>query len=153
MSPGKVAEIYISLTGSEPMREVKSANAVAGSGLEGDRYHAKSGTFSNKGRPDQQVTFIEAEAVEAVNRDYELPLKLSETRRNIVTRGVALNHLIGKEFSIGKARFRGIKLCEPCGHLEKLTREGVRKALLHRGGLRAEIISGGAVAVGDTVNA
>jgi MOSC domain-containing protein YiiM len=151
MSHGNVTEIYIATAAAKPMNSVQSVRAIAGLGLEGDRYYARAGTFSHKAQPDRQVTFIESEAVEAVNRDYELALATGETRRNIVTSGIALNHLVGREFSVGSARFRGIKLCEPCGHLEKLTREGIRKALLHRGGLRAEVLEGGTVSVGDTV--
>jgi MOSC domain-containing protein YiiM len=97
------------------------------------------------------VTLIEVEALEALQRDYGVELQPSESRRNIVTRGVALNHLIGREFSVGDVRLRGLELCEPCGHLEGLTRPGVKQGLIHRGGLRAQILSEGVINVGDRI--
>lgn len=105
-----------------------------------------------KDTPDREITLIESEAVEAVNRDYPLRIEPIETRRNILTRGVALNHLVGREFTIGKVRLRSLRLCEPCGHLESLTRKGVMRALLHRGGLRAQIVESGTIRVGDVIS-
>ena len=154
MNRPRVADIFITEAGGRPMRAVESINAVANRGLEGDRYHDLAGTFSSPDRPvpaSAQVTLIEREAVEAVTRDHALPLDESETRRNIVTAGVALNHLVGKRFRVGQAVFKGIKLCEPCKHLEALTREGVRAGLVHRGGLRAQIVQGGPIRVGDAI--
>jgi MOSC domain-containing protein YiiM len=98
------------------------------------------------------VTLIESEAIDAVNRDYAMRIDPIETRRNILTRGVALNHLVGKEFSVGNVRLRGLELCEPCKHLEGMTRPGVMRALVHRGGLRAQILQGGVVSVGDSIS-
>ena len=128
------------------------SSAVAGKGLEGDRYFRKTGTYSKKDGPDRQVTLVEAEAVEAAPHDYDLPLESRLTRRNLVTKGVALNHLVGREFTVGEVRLRGVRLCEPCGHMEKLSVPGAREALVHRGGLRAEILSGGVVRVGDPID-
>jgi MOSC domain-containing protein YiiM len=147
----RIEQIFISDKAGEPMRAVPEVRAVAGKGLEGDRYFADAGTFSKKKTPDRHVTLIEAEAIEALHRDYDIHLGPGEARRNLITRGVALNHLVGKEFAVGEVSLRGIKLCEPCAHLEKLTREGVRAALVHRGGLRAEILVGGRVKVGDAI--
>ena len=97
------------------------------------------------------MTLIEIEAVAAVNRDYGIELAAGETRRNIVTRGVAVNHLVGKEFTIGEVRLRGTELCEPCAHVERLSRKGARQALIHRGGLNAEILTDGVIHVGHAI--
>lgn len=122
------------------------ARARAGAGLEGDRY-------GNAGadRPAKQITLIEVEALEAAARDYGLQLQPGESRRNIETAGVPLNHLVGREFAVGEVRVRGIKLCEPCGYLQRLTNRQVVRALRHRGGLRAEILSSGTIRVGDAI--
>ena len=133
------------------MLSVPSAQAISGSGLVGDRYFSGKGTFSKPGVPDREVTLIESEAIEAVNRDQKLPLTAAECRRNVVTQGVALNHLVGKVFKVGGATLRGLDLCEPCAHLQKLTRPGILNALLHRGGLRAQVLENGVFNVGDPV--
>ncbi len=155
---GRVEAVFIAELGAGPMRQVAQVEARMGAGLAGDRYAGRCGTFSRAAHdavptpPGAQVTLIEAEAVEAVRRECEIQLDPSETRRNILTRGAALNHLVGRTFSIGdQVVLRGVKLCEPCGHLEKLTRAGVREALVHRGGLRAEIVRGGLIRQGDAL--
>jgi MOSC domain-containing protein YiiM len=125
--------------------------AIPGAGLEGDRYATKLGTFY-KPEPDYELTLIEAEAVEALRRDYQVDLAAGDARRNIVTRNVPLNHLVGKDFAIGDVRIRGIRLCEPCDHLQKVTGKPVLKGLLHRGGLRAQILTPGTIRVGDAVS-
>ena len=94
-------------------------------------------------------TLIEAEAIESWAREYDVEMNPAESRRNLVTRGLPLNHLVGQEFLVGSARLRGLRLCEPCNHLETLTRPGVRGGLVHRGGLRADIIEGGIIRTGD----
>ncbi len=132
------------------MTSVNEVHAVIGKGLEGDRYFKKVGTFSNEPGPSREVTLIEIEAIEALKRDYRVELNPGETRRNIVTRAVPLNHLVGREFRVGEVTLRGIRLCEPCSHLEKLTTKGVMRGLIHRGGLRAEILTDGRIRVGDT---
>jgi MOSC domain-containing protein YiiM len=148
---GKIVSIHIAPSAAEPTKEVAEVRAVAGKGLEGDRYFIGSGTYSKPGATSAKVTLIESEALEALKRDYGIELKPGESRRNIVTRGVALNHLVGREFKIGEATFRGTHLCEPCAHLQKLTREGVMRGLIHRGGLNCEIVADGLIRVGDTV--
>jgi MOSC domain-containing protein YiiM len=97
------------------------------------------------------VTLIESEAIAALQRDYGIGIEAGTTRRNIVTRGVALNHLVGKEFYVGEVLLRGDRLCEPCAHMEKLTVKGALRGLVHRGGLRAEIVRGGIVRVSDSI--
>src|SRR5262249_8905538 len=98
-----------------------------------------------------ELTLIEAEAIEAIKREYELSMPASDARRNVVTRGVALNHLVGREFRIGGVKIRGIRLCEPCSHLQALTELPGIKALRDRAGLRAQILSAGTIRVGDAV--
>ena len=148
MGSGKVESIHVASDAKAPTEAVDQARAIPGVGLEGDRYALKLGTFY-KPEPDFELTLIEAEALEALKRDYEVELAPGEARRNLVTRGVALNHLVGKEFRIGEVRIRGIRLCEPCSHLQSLVGRPVIKGLLHRGGLRAQILSAGKIGVGD----
>jgi MOSC domain-containing protein YiiM len=148
---GKVIAIQIAPDGGTALVSVEQVKAVAGQGLEGDRYFLRKGTYSKKHDGTREATFIEAEALEALSRDYGLELSGLESRRNITTHGVALNHLVGKSFRVGGALFKGLKLCEPCGHLEQLTGRNVRPGLTHRGGLRAEILENGLVKVGDQI--
>jgi MOSC domain-containing protein YiiM len=101
--------------------------------------------------PDQEITLIEVEALEALERERAIRVEPNETRRNIITRNVPLNHLVGREFTVGEVRVRGHRLCEPCSFLESKTRKGVCAGLIHRGGLRAEIIGTGVIRVGDAV--
>jgi MOSC domain-containing protein YiiM len=150
MSEGRVASIHVAPGAADAMQSVEQVRAVAAKGLEGDRYFLGVGTFW-KPKPDYEVTLIEVEALEAMGRDYGVLIEPGEARRNIVTRGVALNHLVGREFQIGEATLRGLRLCEPCAHLERLTQPDVIRGLTHRGGLRAQILSGGTIKVGDRV--
>jgi MOSC domain-containing protein YiiM len=146
---GVVAALMIGPERKESMISVPAVRAIAGAGLEGDRYCQERGTFSKK-LSSNQITLIEAEALEAAERDYGLELSAEESRRNVLTCGVAL-HLVGREFQIGEVRLRGLKLCEPCTHLQQLTGKAVLKALRHRGGLRAEILGGGVIKVGEKI--
>ncbi len=148
---GSVVSLFISPAAGAPMAAVNEARAVPGKGLEGDRYFKQVGTYSNKPGPAREVTLIELEAVEALKRDYGIDLDPANTRRNIVTHGVPLNHLVGRDFRVGDVTLRGIRLCEPCSHLEQLTRQGVLRGLVHRGGLRAQILADGLIRVGDTI--
>ncbi len=151
MSNGTVESIYIASAAEGPMQALAQVVAIPGAGLEGDRYELKVGTFF-KPEPDYELTLIEAEAIEALRRDCHIELSAGEARRNIVTRNVPLNHLVGREFGIGEVRIRGIRLCEPCDHLQKVTGKLVIKGLLHRGGLRAQILTPGTIRVGDVVS-
>jgi len=145
---GIVESIYATPAAQAQPQSVAQAVAIPGTGLEGDRYALKLGTFYQP-TPDRELTLIEAEAIEAMQRDYHIDLAAGEARRNIVTRNVPLNHLVGREFAIGEVRIRGIRLCEPCDHLQKMTGKPVIKGLLHRGGLRAQILTSGTIRVGD----
>jgi MOSC domain-containing protein YiiM len=147
---GVVAALMIGPERKEPMVSVPEIRAIAGCGIEGDRYCREAGTFSRKS-PSNQVTLIEMEALDAVAREYGFAIAAEESRRNVLTCSIALNHLVGREFTVGGVRLRGLRLCEPCSHLEKLTGKQMIKALRHRGGLRAEILSSGVVKVGEKI--
>ena len=151
MFEGTVISISISPNAEGAMQSVEEVRAVPGKGLEGDRYFFKQGTFY-KPQPDRELTLIEAEAIEALRNEFQVEYDLSASRRNVVTRGVPLNHLVGKEFWIGDVKARGLRLCEPCSHLQRLSHPKVLPGLVHRGGLRAQILSEGTIRVGATVS-
>ena len=152
MTSPRVAAIHVAPDGGAPPQSLASVRAVAGKGLEGDRYYHRIGTFSKKDRPARQITLIEAEALDALTRDYGLQIPPGATRRNITTEGVALNHLVGRTFQVGEATLRGIQLCEPCGHMERLAGQvGAQRGLVHRGGLNAEVVADGLIRVGDRI--
>lgn len=149
---GEIIAIYTTSAISAPMRSVTNVHAVPGRGLEGDRKYNKGEMAAHGSKAaGVQLTLIESEAIEALTRETAIEFQHSESRRNLITRGVALNHLVGKEFNIGEVRVLGIRLCEPCEHLEKLTRPGVLKGLIHRGGLRGQILTEGTIRVGDAI--
>jgi MOSC domain-containing protein YiiM len=152
MSQGRIESIHITNAAEAAMRSVAEVKAITGVGLEGDRYATKTGSFSAKDKPGRQITLVEAEAIEALERELGLTLASGETRRNLITRGVALNHLVGRDFTVGGTRLRGHELCEPCGDLARMTgKPQILPGLVHRGGLRAEILEGGVIRVGDAV--
>ena len=153
MPHGTVVSLHIAGSAKAPVLSVTEVRAVRGKGLEGDRYFSGLGTYSNNPGLGREVTLVEIEAIEALKRDCDVEISPGESRRNIVTRGVPLNHLVGQEFRVGEVTLRGIRLCEPCSHLEGLSRKGVQRGLVHRGGLRAEILTGGVIRVGDPVGA
>ncbi len=151
---GTVEGIFIAPDSGEPMEAIESADAVAGRGLRGDRYFRDKGIYNRRDDlPDgTDVTLIETEAIEAAVRDEATPVRPIETRRNIATRGVPLNHLVDREFTVGDATLVGVRLCEPCSYMESLAdTEGAEEALVHRGGLNANITSSGTVAVDDAI--
>jgi MOSC domain-containing protein YiiM len=150
MIRGELLSIYVCPEPKERMVTVKEARAVAGRGLEGDRYHDGKGTYF-KPQPDCHVTLIEQEALDALAKDYELWLPAEDSRRNLLTRGVPLNHLTDKRFRVGEVELHGHGLCEPCKHLEQISGQAVRAGLVHRGGLRAEVVRGGTIRAGDVI--
>lgn len=145
VSGGVVEGIFVAPTAEAPTSPLESARAVAGRGLEGDRYFDGAGTFSVKGGTGREVTLADAAALEAAGVGF------GEARRNVVVRGIDLDGLIGRRFRVGEVECVGRRRCEPCAHLQRLTRPGVLRALVHRGGLRADVVSGGVVRVGDAV--
>jgi len=150
MFTGRILAIQITPIKAGPTQSVQSAEVQPGCGLAGNHYSADSAGLKRL-TPGQEVTLIESEAIVAAVRDHGLSVTHAETRRNLLTEGVPLNHLVGEKFRVGEVELRGIELCEPCRHLEKLTRTGMIKAFRHRGGLRAQVISGGTLRVGDVV--
>ncbi len=151
MFTGQLVGIYTTAEAAEPLEAHHELRAIEGAGLEGDRYASQRGTYSNRPGPHREVTFVEREVIADVNAASGVELGEHETRRNLVTEGVPLLHLIGQTFRVGDVVFRGIKSAPPCAHLEKLTRPGVRAALENRGGLRAEIVRGGTLRIGDEI--
>jgi MOSC domain-containing protein YiiM len=147
MFQGQLVGIFLHGRKGTDLHPVEQVEAVAGHGLAGDRYFRNDGC----GKPDQEVTLIESESLEALPRDCGLTLLPHQPRRNLLTRGVPLNHLVGREFTVGEVLLRGLRLCEPCDHLEMLTAAGVKNHLIHRGGLRAEILRGGVLHPGDSI--
>jgi len=144
---GTVEQILVAGPKGTPRAAVDQVRAVEGMGLEGDRYF---GQRPGRYAADRQVTLIEAEAIEAV-RGTGVPLAAVDARRNLVTRGVRLNELVGRTFRVGGAVLRGVELCHPCGHLARLTYRGVTRDLKMRGGLRAQVLRGGPIRVGDAL--
>jgi len=147
----KVLEIYIAKTAKDPMQKMDSVELEAGQGIVGDRYHSETGTFSQKlaGLPDKELTLIESEKIDEFNREYGFNFNYGDFRRNIVTKGIALNDLPGKTFNLGGIRFRGVRLCEPCAYLANLLAPEVMSALVHKTGLRAQILDSGIIQAGD----
>ena len=142
---GRVEAIAFAGRAEAPVELVAEATAHAGRGLEGDRYHEGRGTFSNPYSAGHQLTLVEAEVLE------ELGFGPQDARRNLVTRGIDLNALVGRRFRVGGLECVGVERADPCSYLQGLTRPGVLRALVDRGGLRAAIVSGGRIAVGDEI--
>jgi hypothetical protein len=147
-SSGVVESIHLAPAAGEPSEPVDAARAIAGSGLEGDRHVAGTGTFPS-GLPGSALTLIEAEVCES----FTPALAADEHRRNVVTRGIELNDLVGHDFTIGEVRCRGMRLCEPCTVVDGYSERPLLRPLVHRGGLRADILGDGTIRVGDQVGA
>jgi MOSC domain-containing protein YiiM len=143
--PGTVERIAISPIESKLPQPVASIEVLAGQGPRGDRNFVAEPEVRN----GHDLTLIEAEALEAFTDDTGIALSHDESRRNVLTRRVRLNELVGKRFRVGEVECVGVELCEPCTHLQKLTRPGVLRGLVHRGGLRANVTGSGTIAVGD----
>ena len=141
----EVVSIHLASARAEPVYEVQRVEAVAGAGLRGDRQ------FEPGAPPEQHLTLIESEEIEQLAAENGIELAPGQSRRQVTTRGVRLNPLVGKRFRVGEVECRGIELCEPCAHLESLTYPGIMRGLVHKAGLNAEIISGGEIAVGDEI--
>jgi MOSC domain-containing protein YiiM len=148
-SSGRVEGIFITAGAGQPMVPLDSARAVAGKGLEGDRYFTGTGFYSD-GSDGRELTLIEMEDLEQLART-GVTLEPHECRRNLVTRGISLPDLIGKRFWVGEVECLGIRLCPPCNRLEELTRPGPLRGLARSGGLRAHILTSGRIERGDIV--
>jgi len=148
---GELLHINVAQHASAPMRELSEARLIASVGVEGDRYATRLGTYSNKHHIDRQVTLIEVETLEAIARDRNIDLAPHEHRRNLTTRGVPLNHLVGQYFRIGNCVLYGGRLNVPCLYLENLIAKKVFKPLINRSGLNCRIVVGGIVRVGARI--
>lgn len=148
---GTVDAIHIAPGSEAEVQAVDAVEGVARRGLRGDRYFDGTGTFYETVDAGRDITFIEAEAVEAIEREAGITLAPGEHRRNVTTRDVALNHLVSQRFRVGEVVCAGVRLCEPCSHLESLTVDGTLETLVHRGGLRADIVESGMISVGDSI--
>jgi len=150
---GSLIQICLADAAGAPMRMVQEAICVSGRGIDGDRYFLGTGTFSPTAKkPSQEVTLIEVEEVERFNALCGADRRPEELRRNLVVRAMKLNDLVGRRFAIGSVTFEGIRLCEPCSYLAGITQPEVLRDLVHRAGLRAAILHGGTVRVGDAVS-
>lgn len=152
MAKGKVLSIHTCGQASDPMSTHGEVQAIRRQGLRGDRYLSRTGTYSKHHAPDRELTLIESEALEALRREHGITLEPEETRRNLVTEGISLQELIGKQFRVGEeVVLEGIRPCEPCGYLEEITGKKVFEPLKERGGLRTSIVQGGTIRVGDAI--
>jgi DNA-binding transcriptional ArsR family regulator len=148
---GTLVGIYVAPAAEAPTTAVDEVRAVPGRGLEGDRYFDAAGTFSAHPGDGRDVTLIELETLQAFRAETGIELSPAESRRNLITCGVPLNHLVGRELRVGEVVLRGTRLCEPCAHLARLTEPGVLPGLVHRGGLRADLVHGGVIRSGDPI--
>jgi MOSC domain-containing protein YiiM len=148
---GRVEAIHIAPAGEAPMVAVQRVRAIEGVGLEGDRYATKTGTWSPDPRVDRDITLIEAEVIEDLAATDGIHLAPGETRRNVTTRGIRLDELVGRRFRVGGVVCEGTRLCEPCQHLTDQLGKPILRPLTHRAGLRARIVEGGEIEVGAEI--
>jgi MOSC domain-containing protein YiiM len=146
MNDGVVEQIAIAAEHERLPTRVERVRVIAGQGPVGDRNFAQDGAG-----PGEALTLIAVEALEALRLDTGIDLSHEASRRNLLTRGVDLNALVGHRFMVGEVLCEGVELCEPCNHLQALTQQGVLSGLVHRGGLRADVLDGGVIAPGDAV--
>jgi MOSC domain-containing protein YiiM len=151
LGAGRVEAIHIVGTRRAAMQSVGRATARAGLGLEGDRYTLLAAAGSADAKPDRHLTLIESEEIERLAADHDIHLAPGESRRNVTTRGIRLNDLVGQRFSIGPVACEGMQLCEPCQYLVDLLGKPVLGPLVHRAGLTARILTDGEIAVGDEI--
>jgi MOSC domain-containing protein YiiM len=150
---GKVVGIFIAGKKEKKPKSVKSVETAAHRGLVGDRYFANSGTFSDAEPhgPGREITLIEEESVDLLSEALHQKVDPALLRRNILTKGIHLNDLVGQKFTVGNIKLVGVRLCHPCAHLQRLSGWQVTKYLKQKGGLRADILDNGRIRVGDTV--
>lgn len=151
MAAGTVTHLHLCPRAFLPMRSFEALTFIAGEGIDGDRYRNGTGFYSDRPEEGRQVTLFEIETLEALRRDYGITLAPEEHRRNVTTRGVPLNHLVGRRFRVGEVLLEATRLSTPCRHIEQITGQEVFTPLLHRSGLHARILAGGVVRLGDAV--
>lgn len=148
---GLVRGLHLAPRSFLPMRNCDELTLIAGHGVEGDRYAMATGFYSDKPEEGRQLTLFEEETLEALARDHGIELKPEEHRRNVTTRGVPLNHLVGRRFRIGEAVVEATRLSFPCKHIEEMTGKPIFNPLLNRSGLNTKILRGGIVRIGDVI--
>ena len=146
---GRVECIHVAVSEGEPIRSTDRIRVLAGMGLEGDRYATGRGHFSGTPGSGRAITLIEAEVLESLRDHLGIALQPGEARRNVTTRGIALNALVGRRFRIGSVLCEGKRLCEPCRYLEGVAGKPLLDSLSRRGGLRADVLEGGEIRIGD----
>jgi MOSC domain-containing protein YiiM len=152
VADGRIVSIHVTDAAGGAMKAVHAARAMPGRGLEGDRYFAHTGTYSDTPGTGRDLTLIESEQIEGIEREFGIKIGPGESRRNVTTVGVSLNELVDKEFRVGEVLVRGMRLCEPCEYVAGLIGDpGALKALVHRGGLRCDILTEGTLSVGDLI--
>jgi MOSC domain-containing protein YiiM len=150
---GRVESIHLAPVAGAPMQAVERAQAIAGQGLEGDRYALGLGHWSPIHRAGDGLTLVEREVLVELNATYEFGLGPGATRRNLTTSGIRLDDLIGRRFRVGEVVCQAVRRCEPCSYLEGLLDQEVLYPLVHKGGIRVEILDSGAISVGDPIEA
>ena len=148
---GAVVSLHRAPRAFLPMGSFDELNLISGYGVEGDRYATKQGFYSHKPEEGRQVSFFEVETLEALLRDHGITLHPEEHRRNVMTRGVPLNHLVGRRFRVGDAVVEATRLSVPCRHIEEITGQEIFNPLINRSGLNAKILKGAVVRVGDPI--
>lgn len=151
MWKGEVVHTQLASAAGVPMTVTSELTAIAGKGIEGDRYLKGIGFFSQNKGPHRQVTLFESEVLDTLKRDHNKDMTPTDSRMNLITRGVPLSHLVGQTFLVGDVTLRGVKLNEPCQHLVDVVGKAVMSCLIHRCGLFAEVLQGGTIRVGDPV--
>ncbi len=152
MAGGRIVSIHVADAAGGVMKSVQAVRAVPGRGLEGDRYFARTGTYSDTPGTGRDLTLIESEQIEGIEREYGIKIGPGESRRNVTTVGVSLNDLVDTEFKVGEVLVLGMRLCEPCDYVAGLIGDPeALRALVHRGGLRCDILAEGTIRVGDPI--
>jgi MOSC domain-containing protein YiiM len=152
VNAGTVEAIYIAPVRGEPTEYVEQAHVIPGMGIEGDRFFDQPGPDGIHSKPGRELTLIQIEAIESICNQDGIAISPDQTRRNIITRGVSLNDLVGQDFMIGSVRVHGVRLCEPCDYLASRTDPRILLSMAHRGGLRANILTEGMINIQDKIN-
>ena len=148
---GHIEHIHMAHAAAKPMLPLREAEVIAGQGLSGDRYARKLGYYSHDPKPGRHLTLIEAEVLADISQQLGIRFSASDSRRNITTRGVRLNPLVGKKLRIGAVLLEVIRLCDPCAYMQALVGQPVLQSLVDRGGIRCDVITGGIIRIGDTI--
>ncbi len=149
---GRVVGLFIVDRRAEPMKRVERLSALAGQGIEGDRYLLGTGTYSKKPEPGRQITLIQSEVLESLKDKFDITVKPEESRRNVLTEGIEINDLIGTEFFVGTVRLHAHRKTEPCKYLENLLDQpGLYNELWGNGGVSCEILTDGIIKEGDLI--